>query len=125
MATRLPEWEPCVVLGRPAIFTEERLEKDVEDAIPRMGFELADIRHEECDLTRPIEIKRLVLVNWFGTVVFRNGEMPCPEGTSCNLEPGEFLARDYDWDTGFDDAYKMAEKIEAEVEKGFEDAVHG
>lgn len=116
----LPEWKPCVVFGRPAIFSETRLDDRVEDAMADLGFELADIRHAECDLTTPISIEMFVLVNWFGTMAFPKGMLPCSEGRQCDLEPGDFLARDYDWDSEYDDVYEMAEKIEAEVEKGLE-----
>lgn len=120
---RLPSWNPCVLLGKPAIFTEERLGGSIEDILDDMGYDLVDIRHRSGDLTCPVELKPYVLVDFFGTAIFPTGSIDISHDDTGThfLKPDEFLAEDYEWDSEYEDVEKMAEKIKADVEGRLED----
>lgn len=123
------EWEPCVVLGVPAIFTEYRVSDGIRRGIESSGkYDALDVRHSEDDFSLPCQLTKHVVVNRFGTVVVPKGSIdPEPNDDAVWFEDhvtdlyDAFVSDDYGNTSAFTDENRAkAEALRAEVLADFQ-----
>lgn len=60
-------FEEFELFGKPVLFTDHRVDSLT---VPK-GFYKSEIRHSSIDDMRPVSVEKLVVVNFFGTVISR------------------------------------------------------
>ena len=70
------QFEEITVLGKPALFTSARIERD---SVPK-GLYLYEVRSDDDGCGDPVQIARGILVNHFGSIITREPMKLPPDG---------------------------------------------
>ena len=75
-------FEAVELLGKPALFTEVRIE---QSTVPQ-SLQLYEIRHDDDEQGDAVQIARNILVNHLGSVILRD-EIELPDDGFLDIEP--------------------------------------